>query len=99
MGCNACWPPPTGTLTSSAMTCARSWSNGSAIQVRCWWSTRPASSRRARASAGVQRQYTGTSGKIDNCQLGVFLAYAAPAGQRSSTGRCIPAQVLDRRSW
>jgi SRSO17 transposase len=27
-------------------------------------------------SAGVQRQYTGTSGKIDNCQLGVFLAYA-----------------------
>jgi SRSO17 transposase len=23
-------------------------------------------------SAGVQRQYTGTSGKIDNCQLEVF---------------------------
>jgi SRSO17 transposase len=28
-------------------------------------------------SAGVQRQYTGTTGKIDNCQLGVFLAYAS----------------------
>ncbi|MFD5753676.1 IS701 family transposase [Streptomyces sp. NPDC127033] len=32
-------------------------------------------------SAGVQRQYTGTSGKIDNCQLGVFLAYASDAGR------------------
>ncbi|WP_075332982.1 IS701 family transposase [Pseudonocardia sp. Ae717_Ps2] len=32
-------------------------------------------------SAGVQRQYTGTSGKIDNCQLGVFLAYASKRGR------------------
>ena len=31
-------------------------------------------------SAGVQRQYTGTSGKKDNCQIGTFLAYVAPAG-------------------
>jgi SRSO17 transposase len=30
-------------------------------------------------SAGVQRQYTGTAGKITNCQIGVFLAYAVPA--------------------
>jgi SRSO17 transposase len=30
-------------------------------------------------SAGVQRQYTGTAGKITNCQAGVFLAYAVPA--------------------
>ena len=32
-------------------------------------------------SAGVQRQYTGTTGKIDNCQLGVFLAYASCRGR------------------
>jgi SRSO17 transposase len=32
-------------------------------------------------SAGVQRQYTGTSGKIDNCQVGVFLAYASTRGR------------------
>jgi SRSO17 transposase len=32
-----------------------------------------------RHSAGVQRQYTGTAGKITNCQVGVFLAYAVPA--------------------
>jgi hypothetical protein len=32
-----------------------------------------------RLSAGVQRQYTGTAGKITNCQVGVFLAYAVPS--------------------
>src|ERR671917_1359742 len=32
-------------------------------------------------SAGGGRQYTGTTGKIDNCQIGVFLAYATPAGR------------------
>jgi len=31
-------------------------------------------------SAGVQRQYSGTAGRIENCQIGVFLAYAAPTG-------------------
>src|SRR4051812_21521853 len=32
-------------------------------------------------SAGGGRQYTGTTGKIDNCQIGVFLAYATPTGR------------------
>jgi SRSO17 transposase len=32
-------------------------------------------------SAGVQRQYSGTAGRIENCQIGVFLAYAGPAGR------------------
>jgi SRSO17 transposase len=36
--------------------------------------------KKGRRSAGVQRQYTGTTGKIDNCQLGVFLAYATGRG-------------------
>jgi SRSO17 transposase len=31
-------------------------------------------------SAGVQRQDTGTAGKQENCQVGVFLADAAPGG-------------------
>ena len=31
-------------------------------------------------SAGVQRQYSGTAGRIENCQLGVFLAYASRRG-------------------
>jgi SRSO17 transposase len=29
-------------------------------------------------SAGVQRQYSGTAGKVENCQLGVFLSYWTP---------------------
>jgi SRSO17 transposase len=28
-------------------------------------------------SAGVQRQYSGTAGRIENCQIGVFLTYAS----------------------
>jgi len=32
-------------------------------------------------SAGVQRQYSGTAGRVENCQVGVFLAYATPQGQ------------------
>ncbi|GAA0265212.1 IS701 family transposase [Saccharothrix mutabilis subsp. mutabilis] len=32
-------------------------------------------------SAGVQRQYSGTAGRIENCQLGVFLAYATGKGR------------------
>jgi len=31
-------------------------------------------------SAGVARQYSGTAGRIENCQVGVFLAYATPRG-------------------
>jgi SRSO17 transposase len=32
-------------------------------------------------SVGVAPQYSGTAGKISNCQIGVFLAYAAAKGQ------------------
>jgi SRSO17 transposase len=32
-------------------------------------------------SVGVHRQYSGTAGRIENCQLGVFLAYAGAAGR------------------
>jgi SRSO17 transposase len=45
-------------------------------------------------SAGVQRQYTGTAGKITNCQLGVFLAYASPKGRA-----LIDRELYLPRSW
>ena len=32
-------------------------------------------------SAGVQRQYSGTAGRIENCQVGVFLGYASRYGR------------------
>lgn len=31
-------------------------------------------------SAGVARQYCGLTGQVENCQVGVFLAYASPKG-------------------
>jgi hypothetical protein len=44
--------------------------------------------KKGTTSVGVQRQYSGTAGKVDNCQLGVFLADASSRGGRSSTGSC-----------
>jgi SRSO17 transposase len=32
-------------------------------------------------SVGVKRQYSGTAGRIENCQIGVFLGYASPRGR------------------
>ena len=32
-------------------------------------------------SVGVQRQYSGTAGKVENCQIGVFLAYGSRRGR------------------
>jgi SRSO17 transposase len=37
--------------------------------------------KKGSTSVGVQRQYSGTAGKVDNCQLGVFLAYASGTGR------------------
>jgi SRSO17 transposase len=36
--------------------------------------------KKGTASCGVERQWCGRLGKVDNCQVGVFLAYAAPGG-------------------
>lgn len=36
--------------------------------------------KKGTASVGVKRQYSGTAGRIENSQIGVFLAYASPRG-------------------
>jgi SRSO17 transposase len=59
-------------------------------------------------SAGVQRQYSGTAGRIENCQLGVFCAYVTGRGRAlidrelylpkswaADRGRCREAAVPD----
>ena len=76
MGCSGCWPPPTGTPTWSATTCAFYVSEqlgdpGAVLVV-----DETGFLKKGTTSVGVQRQYSGTAGKVDNCQLGVFLAYA-----------------------
>jgi SRSO17 transposase len=36
--------------------------------------------KKGQQSAGVQRQYCGRLGKVENCQVGVFLGYVSPQG-------------------
>jgi SRSO17 transposase len=36
--------------------------------------------KRGESSAGVQVQYCGSSGRLENCQVGVFLSYITPRG-------------------
>jgi SRSO17 transposase len=45
-------------------------------------------------SVGVQRQYTGTAGRVENAQVGVFLAYATPAGYT-----LIDREIYLPRAW
>ena len=37
--------------------------------------------KKGHKSFGVKRQYSGTLGKVDNCQIGVFAAYVSPLGR------------------
>ncbi len=37
--------------------------------------------KKGQKSVGVKRQYSGTAGRVENCQVGVFLAYASDLGQ------------------
>ena len=55
--------------------------------------------KKGRMSAGVQRQYTGTAGRVENCQVGVFLAYASPDGSRALIDRelYLPEKWCDDR--
>ncbi len=68
--------------------------------------------KKGSSSAGVGRQYTGTSGKIDNCQIGVFAAYATGRGRAlvdrelylpkawtADRERCRAAKIPDERAF
>jgi SRSO17 transposase len=43
--------------------------------------------KKGESSCGVDRQWCGRLGKVDNCQVGVFVAYAAPRGYALLQGR------------
>ena len=47
-------------------------------------------------SVGVQRQYTGTLGRIDNCQIATFLGYVTPGKDRVLLDRRL---YMPRESW
>lgn len=52
--------------------------------------------KKGRKSAGVQRQYSGTLGRVDNCQIGTFLAYANQSGDRVLIDREL---YVPQKSW
>jgi SRSO17 transposase len=45
-------------------------------------------------SVGVQRQYSGTAGKVENCQVGVFMAYVTPSSHVLLDRRLYPFAAL-----
>jgi len=47
-------------------------------------------------SVGVQRQYSGTMGRIDNCQIATFLGYVTPGRDRVLLDRRL---YLPEKSW
>ncbi|MFD7909092.1 IS701 family transposase [Kitasatospora sp. NPDC059747] len=66
--------------------------------------------KKGTTSAGVQRQYSGTAGRTENCQIGVFAAYATSRGHTlvdrelylpkswtEDRERCQAARVPDER--
>jgi len=50
--------------------------------------------KKGTATAGAQRQYTGTAGRTENAQVAVYLAYVAPAGHA-----LIDRELYLPRSW
>ncbi|WP_369228739.1 IS701 family transposase (plasmid) [Streptomyces sp. R39] len=68
--------------------------------------------KKGTTSAGVQRQYSGTAGRAENCQVGVFAAYASARGRAlvdrelylpkswtEDRERCRTARVPDEREF
>jgi SRSO17 transposase len=50
--------------------------------------------KKGTGTVGVQRQYTGTAGRIENAQVAVYLVYASDAGHA-----CIDRELYLPRSW
>ncbi|MFF7987356.1 IS701 family transposase [Streptomyces sp. NPDC007901] len=68
--------------------------------------------KKGTVSAGVQRQYSGTAGRTENCQIGVFAAYASSRGRAlvdrelylpkswtSDPDRCAEAKIPGERTF
>src|SRR3954467_15195531 len=46
-------------------------------------------------SVGVKRQYSGTAGRVENCQVAVFLGYASRQVEGADRPRPLPARGVD----
>ncbi|WP_307843592.1 transposase [Streptomyces sp. B15] len=50
--------------------------------------------KKGTASAGVQRQYSGTASRTENCRIGVFATYASTKGRA-----LVDRQLYLPKSW
>jgi len=73
---STCWPAPAGTPRKSETIFATTSSTPSVILVV----EETGDLKKGTQSVGVQRQYSGTAGRIENSQVAVYLTYAAPRG-------------------
>ena len=64
----------------SATICARMWSSILGLPQAVLVVDETGFLKKGQHSAGVTRQYSGTAGRVENCQIGVFLTYAGPHG-------------------
>jgi hypothetical protein len=71
------WPAATSKLASPAAALRAAQGLGG---IDGWWSARLLGSASFAALQPVTRQYTGSAGKITNCQIGVFAAYVSGKG-------------------
>jgi SRSO17 transposase len=68
--------------------------------------------KKGQQSPGVARQYSGTAGRVENCQMGVFLAYGSPQSHllldrelylpqewSSDKARCAAARIPEERTF
>ena len=79
---------PSGTLTACATTCADYVTERLRDPDAVLVVDETGDLKKGTCTVGVQRQYTGTAGRIENSQVAVFLTYAPRPGTRSSTGPC-----------
>ena len=52
--------------------------------------------KKGTGSVGVQRQYSGTAGRIENSQVGVFLSLRLAAGTGADRPAGLPAELMGR---
>ena len=79
MACSTSWPAPAGTPTvSGTISATTSWLTSATPGILVIDETGDV--KKGVHTVGVQRQYTGTAGRIENAQVAVYLAYATDRG-------------------
>ena len=79
-GSRRSWGGAAGMPTRCATSCASTWSSTWRTDDAVLVVDETGFLKQGKRSCGVGRQYTGSAGKITNCQIGVFAAYVSRHG-------------------